>query len=229
MRSSAPFEVFQGEGPHAGRRCWFVRFGLCNLHCSWCDTPYTWDRTRYDIDVECPVTSVESVLSQLADQGWKPGDMLVLSGGEPLIHARQDAFVTLVAQANGNVHIETNGTIIPPLPVADQVAHWSVSPKVNDQGDSPNRRIRTSAGNWFAQRRSAIFKIVCRTPAEVAAVARYAETIDLRTDRVWIMPEGISRDQVLACASDIEGATLAAGFNLTLRQHVLLHGNERGF
>jgi organic radical activating enzyme len=221
--------VYQGEGPHAGKRCWFVRFGLCNLHCTWCDTPYTWDRTRYDVDAECPVVSVEVVLAQLHDRGWRPGDMLVLSGGEPLIHARQEPFVTLCEVARGNVHIETNGTIVPPLPVAERVAHWSVSPKINDQGDPQHRRLRPRAVAWFAAQRSAIFKIVCRTPAEVVAVAQYAKTLDLRTDRVWIMPEGIDRATVLACASAIEETTLAAGFNLTLRQHVLLHGNERGF
>src|SRR5438046_5626962 len=37
--------TFQGEGPSLGRRCVFLRLGACNLHCRWCDTPYTWDWT----------------------------------------------------------------------------------------------------------------------------------------------------------------------------------------
>jgi organic radical activating enzyme len=33
------FVSFQGEGPHAGRRHLFVRFGGCPLRCRYCDTP----------------------------------------------------------------------------------------------------------------------------------------------------------------------------------------------
>src|SRR4029450_7825218 len=44
--------TFQGEGPSVGRRAGFVRLGRCNLDCSWCDTPYTWDWERHDPAVE---------------------------------------------------------------------------------------------------------------------------------------------------------------------------------
>ena len=40
--------TFQGEGPSTGQRAGFVRLGRCNLDCSWCDTPYTWDWERFD-------------------------------------------------------------------------------------------------------------------------------------------------------------------------------------
>ena len=44
--------TWQGEGPSAGQVAAFVRLGLCNLTCAWCDTAYTWDRSRFDLRAE---------------------------------------------------------------------------------------------------------------------------------------------------------------------------------
>jgi 7-carboxy-7-deazaguanine synthase len=75
--------VWQGEGPHAGLRTGFVRLGLCNLSCEWCDTPYTWDASRFDLAHEFGPMPVAKVHEQLAAMDV---DTVCLSGGEPLIH-----------------------------------------------------------------------------------------------------------------------------------------------
>lgn len=57
--------TYQGEGPHTGTRCHFIRLGQCQLSCTWCDTPDTWDHTRYDVAAENPWTPIETILDRL--------------------------------------------------------------------------------------------------------------------------------------------------------------------
>ena len=35
--------TIQGEGPFSGRRAFFLRLGICNLRCTFCDSKFTWD------------------------------------------------------------------------------------------------------------------------------------------------------------------------------------------
>ena len=37
------FHTVQGEGRNTGLPSVFIRSSLCNLHCWWCDTDYTWN------------------------------------------------------------------------------------------------------------------------------------------------------------------------------------------
>src|SRR4051794_5963800 len=90
--------TWQGEGPSLGRRCGFVRLGRCNLACTWCDTPYTWDWERFDPAVELRRTPVDDILSQLDAMDV---DMVVISGGEPMLQQRHLALLTQAVHARG--------------------------------------------------------------------------------------------------------------------------------
>ena len=61
LKLSEVFESIQGEGPSAGLPCVFVRLATCNLHCSYCDTKYTWDWQNYDYEREVRVVPLAVV------------------------------------------------------------------------------------------------------------------------------------------------------------------------
>lgn len=229
-------EVFgptiQGEGPYAGRRAVFIRLGGCNLSCSWCDTPYTWDSSRFDVNTECPDIPAGEIVDQ-AIAHHRAG-MFVITGGEPLLHQRRPGFEHLVARlaAWGPVHVETNGTI-PPLPeIAAQITHFTVSPKLANNGaDQEKRRIRPVALAAFtdlATADRACFKFVATAPTDLDELAVVVDTHRLPAHAVWVMPEGTSAHDVITRHRDIAAAAIDRGWNTTTRLHTLLWGEERG-
>jgi len=215
--------TWQGEGPHTGRRTGFVRLGLCNLSCEWCDTPYTWDTSRYDVKTECPDTPVGKVHDQLRAMHV---DTVCLSGGEPLMHkAKLDHLLT----PEWRWHAETNGTIHPPPWWETRVEHTTVSPKINTR-DPRSKRFKPLillAWNDVARHGRACFKFVCSTPDDLDVVADMCEELAIQPEHVWIMPEGTTTRDLLARHQLLAQGIEDHGWNTTTRLHVLLYGQER--
>jgi organic radical activating enzyme len=227
--------TWQGEGPHAGRRCYFVRLGMCNLHCSWCDTPYTWDPTRYDLDAENPDRTVAQIRTRLYDLGARAGSVIVLSGGEPFIHHHKIRAL-LESTRDFSWHVESNGTIAPPLwaiGTADSFSHVTLSPKVGQSDDPVQRRLPSKAlGRWASLTRlhpdQIAWKFVARHNADVTAAAELVREHNVPRECAWIMPEGVTPLEVLDRQRALAPAVEAAGFNLTTRLHTLLWADKRG-
>lgn len=220
-------EVFgptlQGEGPSAGQRAAFVRLGRCHLACSWCDTPYTWDWEHHDPAEELTTMEVPDVLAALDAMG---ADLLVVTGGEPLLQQRH--LPALLEEAKGRgwtVEVETSGTVAPTLP-AGLVDRFNVSPKLANSGMPEGRRYKPEVLRTFQASGQAVFKFVATGPADLDEVASVVAECGLRP--VWIMPEGTDAAVVLARMQELAPAVLERGWNLTPRLHVLLWGDHRG-
>ena len=216
--------TFQGEGPSIGRRAGFVRLGRCNLDCTWCDTPYTWDWERYDPAAELRRMTVADVLAQL--DAMIP-ETVVITGGEPLLQQRR--LVPLLhgcAERGWPVEIETNGTLAPAPEVTALVRQWNVSPKLANSGIAYDTRVRPDALAALAATGAAVFKFVVTAGHELDEVAALVDAHGL--EHVWIMPEGTDAATLTERARALVEPVLAHGWNLTPRLHVLLWGDERG-
>lgn len=221
--------TFQGEGQSLGRRCTFVRLGACNLHCVWCDTPYTWDWTgrngqAFDPKVELTKVSATDLWSDVQRQNT---GMLVVTGGEPLLQQRGLIdLLRLAREAGWWLEIETAGTIAPVSELSALVDRFNVSPKLANSGNEHGKRFSPVALATLQETQKATWKFV------VTERADFAE-IDLLVDRfglepIWIMPEGtqaeVIRDRLESLANDV----LERGWNLTTRLQVEIWGNRRG-
>ena len=106
------FHSVQGEGYHTGTPSIFIRFGGCNLQCSWCDTDFSkWDRMS--------ITEIMTILEQ-----W-PTKRIIYTGGEPAMQKLRLLSDELHSRGY-NIAIETNGTI----ELKEGLVDWiCVSPK----------------------------------------------------------------------------------------------------
>lgn len=221
--------TLQGEGPYAGQAVQFLRTGGCNLSCSWCDTPYTWDSSRYDLRSEITARTAKDIAA-----GLLPGTPLVLSGGEPLMHQRNPAlgYVLDAARASGcPVHVETNGTVEPTREFRRRVFAFAVSPKMPHAGQHRGNQSPAMHRSWaaIARKNQRVFlKVVVRDAADVDSVVEWATALKWPLRQVWVMPLGTSTDDLLARWTEIASAAAAAGINACQRLHVLAWGDTKG-
>lgn len=221
------FTSLQGEGPRAGRCVQFVRLGGCNLSCSWCDTPYTWDHTKYDLRQEAPATTLDELMARI-----EPCLDVVLTGGEPLIHQSRPVWGQLLRRlhaANCPIALETNGTIAPNEVTRTYVAYYSVSPKLPNAGT--HRKGQTPALADYGDLRykpGAALKVVCQSAADVVRACALAEEHGWPLWNVWAMPEGTDTRTLQSRWQEIADAAVAQRINASHRLHVLAWGDTRG-
>lgn len=160
-----------GEGPTLGQRCAFLRLGGCNLDCSWCDTPYTWDASRHDLRAELTRVDADDIVKRLLALGCK---FVIISGGEPLLQQRYAGWGVMLCglrDAGVRVEAETNGTLEPAAETVRLLSRFVVSPKLAHSGVAEDRRIVPAALKALAATGKAVFKFVCRSADDVAEAA----------------------------------------------------------
>jgi organic radical activating enzyme len=218
------FHSIQGESTFTGEACVFVRLTACDLRCSWCDTPYTWDWTRFDPAQERSLLDLDAVDALIDAQGT---DMLVVTGGEPLLQQRRLLPLLQRRAARGmRIEVETAGTVSPSAELSACVAQFNVSVKLASSGNPVQRRLRPQAIADLRATGRAVWKFVAVEVADLDEIAALVEEHGLNP--VYVMPEGTDAATVLARSRELAEPVLARGWHLTSRLHVLLYGNRRG-
>jgi len=94
------YKSIQGESTHSGRPCVFVRLTACDLRCAWCDTAYAFTGGRS--------LSVDQVIDEVQALG---GDLVELTGGEPLLQREAVPLMQRLLDLRYGVLLETGGHI----------------------------------------------------------------------------------------------------------------------
>jgi 7-carboxy-7-deazaguanine synthase len=93
------FYTLQGEGFHQGKAAYFIRLGGCDVGCVWCDVKDSWEMDKH------PKYPIEQLLAEVKKT---PAQLVVITGGEPLMH-NLDELTEVLQDAGLKTHIETSG------------------------------------------------------------------------------------------------------------------------
>jgi organic radical activating enzyme len=226
------FYTVQGEGKNIGKPSVFVRLSLCNLHCHWCDTDYTWnwEGTRF--------LSVKNVKFKRSEQiiNMTPAEVMaeikkyncqniVLTGGEPML--QQDALLAMMMlEPTYNYEVETNGTIRPKEYFNEMIAQYNVSPKLENSQNSKEHRERPQVLKFFAKNPKTIFKFVIVTPDDLKEVENLIAEYEIT--KIYLMPEGVTQKELQERSAWLVEICKERGWNFTTRLQVILWDRKRG-
>lgn len=226
MKISEIFYSIQGEGMLAGTPSVFVRTSGCNLHCSWCDTPYTsWQPEGEEL-------ALEEILARVTRYR---AHYVVVTGGEPMIAPEIVPLTEALRQMRLHVTVETAGTDFAPV----DCHLMSISPKLSNS--TPFER---EEGRWAAQhdrlrsrpevlkRFMAAYeyqlKFVVAEEDDIVEIKALVTRLQANPQRVVLMPEGTDAELLRERAAWIVELCKQEGYRFSPRLHIDLYGNRRG-
>ena len=225
MKYSEIFYSIQGEGKRAGRPSTFFRFDYCNLRCSWCDTPHTsWKPSGSNITMD---HAIEEIMSHDCKE-------IVVTGGEPFIWPTDLTDLCAQLKSQGcHITIETNGTIW------HDVKHdlTSLSPKTKNSNpvgttwEYRHDKLRLnyhSIAKFMSRSPDYQFKFVVDGEEDIPEIEEILTDFMIPRDKVYLMPQGITRDEVLGRQESIVELCMKTGFNYSDRIQTRLWSDASG-
>jgi organic radical activating enzyme len=236
------FHTLQGEGASIGTPAVFIRASRCNLHCTWCDTDYTWNwegtpwphqrdadpgYRKFQRDAQTVVIDPAEIAAIVRKF---PCKRRVLTGGEPLLQQRD--WIAVLAELNTPegryaVEVETNGTLVPLPELAASVTQYNVSPKLDNSGNSRDLRVVPEALRWFAGAPNAWLKFVVAAPGDLDEVLALIEEFAIPREKVILMPEGRDPASLEKSRHWLADICRDRDFRFSDRLHVHLWGAAR--
>ena len=220
-------EVFvsvQGEGPLTGVPSLFVRFALCNLRCPWCDSKYTFKEYEA-IHIDKLKKRLSSMLNYYAVKN------IVFTGGEPLL--QQKELFLLIRWLRHyylnryTIEIETNGTVMP-MSEFERVEnlYFNVSPKLQSANNRYIKNYDKTIDKFKGL--NSIFKFVVGSQEDFIEALDFIKKYNIDKDKIWLMPLGVSVQELRNSANVVLDASLQYGFKISGRLQICLWGNMRG-
>ncbi len=227
MRTAELYKSIQGEGFLTGTESAFVRASGCNLRCWFCDTPYaSWNPEGADLSVAELVEQIHHLECE----------HVVITGGEPMLFAELIPLCDELRLLQKHITIETAGTLFLPL----ECDLMSISPKTSNSAPSADEYPKWHARHEKTRHAPDVirrliadyayqFKFVVATAADVEEVEQYLDEFpEIDRDRVMLMPEGTTQEQLEEVAVWLNPLCSRVGLQFCPRRHIEWYGMQRG-
>ena len=221
MKITEIFHSVQGEGPNVGLPCVFVRLFGCNLACDWCDTKYAWRPQHARFETISARQAARRIFALAPVHANAPLN-IVFTGGEPALFQPQIRELRQLLLAGGREYsfeLETNGAF------AIEDDFWrtiNISPKLSNSGNAPYE----IKANTFPDR--TWWKFVVESVDDMAEILKLIEKHQAPRQRVLLMPQAQTREQLAARSPEIIELCKQYGFRFGSRLHVAIYSDKDG-
>ncbi|MAT69464.1 MAG: radical SAM protein [Planctomycetaceae bacterium] len=226
MKIAEIYKSIQGEGLLTGAPSVFVRTSGCNLRCWFCDTPYaSWAPEGQDYALDEIIAAVEEWDCQ----------SVVITGGEPMLHAELIPLCQRLRAAGRHVTIETAGTLH--LPVECDLL--SISPKFASSAPDGEAHSHWRRRHLRERHKPAVLrrlladyqyqlKFVIDSEQDIAEMRAFlVEFPQIDPRRVLLMPQGRTANEVAQRGEWIEPLCAAEGWTYCPRRQLEWFGPVR--
>lgn len=242
MKISELFYSIQGEGKRSGSPSFFIRTNYCNLRCKFssgnlCDTAYTsWfpedEKNLGEVEIDFIIEEYKKINCK----------DVVISGGEPTLYLHElETLCRELKETNKNIFItiESNGTAMGPF--VKHVDLMSISPKLKssvpydteyEKMHEKNRINLEILRKYNSIKKEGMtdiqWKFVFTSLNDMDEIKILQNEIGFKDEDVYLMPEGITSEDLCKNRLSTIEACKKYNFNYTDRIHILAWGNARG-
>lgn len=194
------YDTIQGEGPYTGYPAVFLRLQGCGLNCTWCDTTEIWKHGHGYSFAE--IFEIIKEDDNRLIHALSNGAVLVLTGGSPLLQqegliAFIDAFIERY-KFKPIIHVENECIYMPLEQLLLFVDVWINSPKLINSLSPEEIRYQPKVLVWMSMLPNSWFKFVVTDEADWDEIEeQYINEGLIKREQVILMPQGISREEVL--------------------------------
>jgi organic radical activating enzyme len=211
MKLIESITTWQGEGPCTGKLMLLLRFKNCNKKCKWCDTMV---KMRILREMEMTIEEIQDIVKE-------KNCGIMITGGEPTLKPYINDVARIINEVEcESYNVETNGYDLLGLierVKTDKNVYYIYSPKIFSDEDLVEETERTRN---IAFLKHVYIKVVFEENENIYRYLQFLNSMNLN-HRVYLMPEGVDRVQLLRNSPKVFDVAEKFNFNFSSRLHLM--------